>query len=78
MHRLVHVVEGRLGDLAGATAALCHDVIQVRRIFAEPRPRLPHRRHPFDDSIGDQFLAVDTADGGGPTFSINSLLNYRQ
>ncbi len=29
VHRLVHVMERRFGDLAGPTAALCYDVVQV-------------------------------------------------
>jgi len=78
LHRLGYVVERRFGDLAGPAAAFCHDVVQVRGIFAQARARVPHRRHAFHDSIGDEFLAIDTADGGCPAFGINLLLNHRQ
>ncbi len=78
VHRLVHVVERRFGDLAGSAAALCHDVVQVCRVFTQSRARVPHRCHAFYDSIGDEFLAIDTADDGCPAFGINLLLNHRQ
>ena len=78
LHRLGYVGERRFGDLAGPAAALCHDVVQARGIFAQARARVPHRRHAFDDSIGDELFAIDTADGGCPAFGINLFLNHRQ
>jgi hypothetical protein len=29
LHRLVHILQRRFGDLAGLVASLCHDVVQV-------------------------------------------------
>ena len=78
VHRFVHIVERRFGDLAGPPAAFRYDVIQARGVFAQARARVPHRRHPLHHSIGHEFLAIDTADGGGPAFGINLLLNHRQ
>src|ERR1051326_6450103 len=77
IHRLVHVMERRFGDFAGSAAAISHDVSEVRGIFTQARARVPHRCHAFDDSIGNEFLAIDAADGGSPAFGINLLLNHR-
>lgn len=78
VHRLGHIVQCCFGYLACPSTSLHHNVVQVRRIFTQSRARVPHRRHAFDDAIGDKLLAIDTADGGGPAFGINPLLNCRQ
>jgi len=77
VHGFVHIMQRRFGDLAGPSATLGHNVVQVRGIFTQARTCVPHRRHAFDDAIGNELLAIDTADGGGPAFGINLLLNHR-
>ena len=59
-----------------ATSLLNH-FFQLLRIIRELGTRLPHGRHPFDDSIGHKFLAVDTADLGGAAFAVD-LVDDRQ
>ena len=77
LHRLGYIMKRCFGDLAGPSAALGHNVVQVRGIFTQARTCVPHRRHAFNDSIGDELLAIDTADGGCPAFGIDLLLNHR-
>ena len=43
--------------------------------MTQSRARVPHRCHPFNDWIGDEFLAIDAADGSSPAFGIVPNVN---
>lgn len=59
----------------GTPAAGLHDVFDARGIAEQLRAGVPDRRQLFDYPVGDQFLAIDAADGGGSAILIDLLLD---
>ena len=77
LHRVADFVQSATCDSAGSTAAIFDDIVQVRGVLGKRGAGLPDGGEAFDHSVGHQLLAVDTADGGSATVSID-LLDHRQ
>ena len=68
-------MQGRTGDRSRSFAAGLYDVFNAGWMLSQLRAGVPDWHQLFHHAVRHEFLAIDTADGGGPAIYIDLILN---